>query len=112
MNRRGFLRLVAVAVAGPCLPATYKVVNNRHFGFDPRRGYGHAIRPPVWLTRGAWSTSAGQQLFSRMEAKLKCHMEEIIPPAYRKDVEWHEKWIDFGTIRCLGWCYRPRAVAA
>lgn len=112
MNRRGFLKLVAVAVAGPCLPVAYKVASNQHSGFDPTREYAHAIRSATPLTEGAWSTPAGQQLFASMKAKLKCHMEQIIPPAYRESVSWHERWADWGTMPCMLWRYSPKAVAA
>ncbi len=111
MNRRGFLKLVAVAVGGPCLPVAHKVAQNQHSGFDPRKEYAHAIRATVWATPEGWSTPAGQQLLSHMHVELNRNMQETIPPAYRNQVQWGEKWIDFGTIPCIAWRYTPKEAA-
>lgn len=119
MNRRGFIKLVSVAVLAPALPvpaamkpkltvekvleirqlliygAKKPVFNSRDF--DPRQRYGHAL--------------IVNKAMPKMRQLLRANMEKTVPPAYRKKVTWHDKPFDLGRRLGIGWIYNPEAAA-
>jgi len=101
MKRREFIKLAGGVTAGILSPvaAISGKATDTWDKFCPTREYGNQVR-----VLGKYPDDNEKD---RGREALKEHMKTIIPPHYRKYVEFIEKDLDFGRRWGAAWLYRP-----
>ena len=105
MNRREFLKWVGVT--GVVLASSFNGTPNHHAAFDPRDSQSNALLSSELMSPSVRMGPHGQRVLADMKAVLTVHMHTIIPPRYRKQVEWQQRYMDYGNRPGLIWRYIP-----
>ncbi len=116
MNRRGFLKLCGIAVAGlglPAVSASTAIATNgtdpirlfcvpKQFQwpekFDPGKGCSHGVR---------FTAHYDPKTHDKAKKLLIETMKSYVPPAYWGQVEYSKKPINYGEAFAISWAYDP-----
>jgi len=107
MNRRNFLKacgMTAAVVAAPNLAFANQIEDVIPEGidysqFDPTERYGNSVMV----------TGTSDDLIKKAISVLEENMVKVIPPTYRKKVEYivQKGHYDYGHLTGVGWKYSP-----